>query len=273
MIRHDTRRVSTGVRSIFTVLLVSVGTLLVPVAGATTTLCGATIVEDLTLDHDLTCAAGGLIVGADGIKINLQGHSITGARTGVGITVIGRTDVSIFGGTIADFFTGVLINNSADIVVKDALLSHNVDGVDVQAGSSGITIKASAFMNNTTRGIMLRGGITDNEIKNNTLIANRVGILVNGPTDTIVKDNTISGSLLAGIRVGIVATGNLVLDNTVSSNPAGIEFLVEDAGGASGNTFIDNAITLNTCGIKGPSSANRFKENQFSGNTADICPS
>lgn len=271
MIRHDTRRVSASAGAIVTGLFVSVGALFVPVAGATTTLCGATIVEDLRLDHDLECAAGGLIVGADGIKINLQGHSITGTGTGAGITVIGRTDVSIFGGTIGDFFTGVLINNSADIVVKDAVLNHNVDGVDVQAGSSGITIKASTFMNNTTRGIMLRGGITDNQIKNNTFTANRVGILLFGPTDTIVKDNAIAASLLAGIRVNFPATGNLVLDNAVSSNPAGIEFLVGPSGGASGNTFIANAITLNTCGIKGPSSANRFKENQFSGNTSDSC--
>ena len=39
-------------------------------------LCGATIVEDVKLHHDLVCAGVGLIVGADGISINLNGHTI-----------------------------------------------------------------------------------------------------------------------------------------------------------------------------------------------------
>ena len=38
-------------------------------------LCGATIVEDLRLDHDLVCAGDGLIVGADDITIDLNGHA------------------------------------------------------------------------------------------------------------------------------------------------------------------------------------------------------
>ena len=40
-------------------------------------LCGSTIVTDLILDQDLTCTGNGLTVGADGIKINLNGHTIT----------------------------------------------------------------------------------------------------------------------------------------------------------------------------------------------------
>ena len=45
-------------------------------------LCGATIAEDLKLHHDLTCAGAGLIVGADGITIDLNGHTITGLGKG-----------------------------------------------------------------------------------------------------------------------------------------------------------------------------------------------
>ena len=245
--------------------------MLAPVTRAAAVTCGATIVQDLTLDQDLTCTAGGLIVGADGIKINMQGHTITGAGVGAGISVVGRTDVTIFGGTIQSFFTGVLINNSSAVVVKNTVLANHVDGVDVQAGSSGITIKANEFVGNTTRGIMLRSGTTDLEIKDNSFTGNRVGILLFGPTNATVKDNAISASVLAGIRVNFPATGNLLLANTISSNPAGIEFLAGTAGGAIGNEITANTIALNTCGLKGPYGANTFKDNLFSGNTSDTC--
>jgi parallel beta-helix repeat protein len=242
-----------------------------PAARATSSFCGAVIVADFTLDQDLTCGAAGLIVGADGVKINLQGHAITGSGAGAGVTVAGRSEVSIFGGTIAKFATGVLINGSAEVVIKDTILSGNVDGIDVQAGSSGVTIKANQFLDNSTRGIMLRGGISDNQVKNNSFTRNRVGILLFGPTNTIVKDNTFTASLLAGMRVNFLATSNLVLDNRIASNPAGIEFLAGSTGGAAGNWFIANTVTANTCGIKGPYTANTFKDNQLSGNASTTC--
>ena len=67
-------------------LLVCLPTVFGPAAAADD-LCGATIVADLKLDQDLTCAGNGLIVGADGIKLNLDGHTITGSGGGVGVGV------------------------------------------------------------------------------------------------------------------------------------------------------------------------------------------
>ena len=272
MIRHETRGVPASVRPVvMIVVLAAVAFAGAPGTRASGVQCGSTILADVTLDQDLACASGGLIVGADHIKINLQGHSITGTGAGAGITVIGRTDVTIFGGTIDGFFTGVLINASSNVVVKDSVLRANVDGVDAQAGSSGVTIKANDFIANTTRGIMLRGGVSAADVKNNTFTGNRVGILLFGPTSTTVKDNTLSGSTLAAIRVNFPATGNLVLANTIFSNPAGIEFLAGASGGAAGNEFVDNTIAANVCGIKGPGAANTFKDNHLNGNTSDFC--
>lgn len=235
-------------------------------------LCGATIVEDVRLDHDITCAVNGLIVGADGIKINLDGHTIAGQGSGVGISVVGRTDVSIKGGTIRNFLTGVLIVNSSGVVVHDTQLVDHVDGIDVQAGSVGNTIKANHFQGNRTRGIMLRGGVSAIVVKDNTFVANRTGILVNGPVGTTVKDNTVSSSTLAGIRIGVLATDNLVADNTITSNPAGIEFLVTPTGSAIGNTLRANTLALNGCALKGPLVGNTLAENVFQQNVADSCP-
>jgi parallel beta-helix repeat protein len=244
-----------------------------PVAGVSRTddLCGATIVDDLKLDRDLICAGDGLIVGADGIKVKLNGHSITGSGAGVGISVVGRTGVSISGGTIANFFAGVRLAESTDVVIKGTEFLENTDGVDCQAGCAANTIKENDFLNNRSRGVMLRSATSDNEVKENTFTGDRVGILLFGAIDTVVKENSVSGSLLAGIRINVLATGNLVAENRVFSNPAGIEFLVTPTGSASGNSLVENTIATNACGLKGPTAGNSFRENAFEGNGADSC--
>lgn len=234
-------------------------------------LCGTTIVEDLRLDQDLTCAGNGLTVGADGIRMNLNGHVIAGAGTGVGILVMGRTDVSISGGVLRNFASGIRINASRDVVVKDMELRDNNDGIDCQAGCSGNTVKANAFVNNGARGIMIRGNTVGNIVKANTFTGNRVGILLFGSVNAIVKDNIVSTSVLAGIRVNPIATGNLVLANTITSNPSGIDFIVAAGLAASGNAFLDNTIALNGCGLNGPYAGNIFSGNVFQANSADTC--
>ena len=235
-------------------------------------LCGATIVANLELDHDLTCAGNGLIVGADGIRLNLHGHTIAGAGSGVGISVIGRTGVWIVGGTVRTFQTAVLVLNSTAVMIRANQFVANVDGVDFQAGSVGSAISENHFQDNRTRGIMLRGGTSANIVNENTFAGNRVGILVNGPVGTTVKENTVSFSTLAGIRIGVTATDNLIAENTVVSNPAGIDFIVTPPDSAIGNMLRENTIASNTCGIKGPFGGNTLTENVFQGNASDSCP-
>lgn len=235
-------------------------------------LCGATIVDDLELDHDLSCTANGLVAGADGINIDLNGYSISGSGTGIGIDVTGRNDVTISGGAIRNFTAGVRVLNSADLDIKGVAFLANNDGIDLQAGSVGVTIKENTFRDTRVRGIMLRSDTRDNVIKENTFTDNRTGVLVNGAVDSIVKDNVITGSTLAGIRVGVTATGNMIKENWVASNLAGIEFLVSPAGvGAAGNALLKNTLTMNTCGLKGPTAGNILKDNSFEGNVADTC--
>lgn len=260
-------------KRMFRTCLVAVGVIACAASPATADdLCGATIVANLELDHDLSCAGNGLIVGANGIKLDLNGHTITGSGVGFGISVIGRTGVSIVRGTVRNFVAGVRVMNSTAIVVKDNQFIGNVEGVDLAAGSVANSIKENYFQDSQARGIMLRGATSANLVKENTFSGNRVGILLFGATGTTVKENTVSSSVLAGIRVNVLATGNLIVENTTASNPAGIEFLVTTTGSATGNTLRENTIALNACGLKGPVAGNSLSENVFQGNTFDSCP-
>jgi parallel beta-helix repeat protein len=242
-------------------------------AAAANDLCGTTITGDLKLDHDLVCAGDGLVVGADGIRVDLNGHTVAGSGGGVGIIVAGRADVTIANGVIRNFQAAVRLNAATGIVIRHNELVQNGDGIDVQAGGVGNTVKENTFRNHTVRAIMLRGGSSDNDIKNNTFVANRIGVLVNGAIDTELKDNLVSESSLAGIRLNNAATGNTVKDNILTTNLVGIEFLVTPPAGSSvGNEFKGNTVTGNGCGLLGLTTGNTFKDNTFEGNTANACP-
>ncbi len=243
----------------------------IPASHPASDLCGVTIIENLKLDHDLACTGNGLIVGADGLTLDLNGRTIAGSGTGVGINVTGRTGVSILGGTIRSFGAGVLTNTSSDVVIKHNQFEANVDGVDLQAGSQGATITHNSFQSSSSRGIMIRGASTGHVIRENTFAGNRVGILVFGGIEVTVRDNFVSTSTLAGIRINTPATGNLIEKNQIASNPAGIEFLLTGTQSAAGNTVVKNTLEQNTCGVKGPVIGNIVEKNDFAGNGSDSC--
>jgi parallel beta-helix repeat protein len=234
-------------------------------------LCGVTVVADVKVEEDLACAGDGLIVGADGIRIDLSGHRLSGSGTGTGITVTGRTDVTVMGGTIRNFAVGVRVNTSTDVVIKQNSLAANPEGMDLQAGSIGVVIKDNTFTDSTIRAIMLRSNSHDNDIKNNTFTGNRIGVLIFGGVDNTLKENVISGSSLAGVRLNVIATGNVLKDNTLASNAAGIEFIVTPTGSAVGNELKANGLIANACGIKGPTEGNTLKDNRFEANVTDVC--
>jgi para-nitrobenzyl esterase len=242
-----------------------------PAAHPLSDLCGVTLDSNLKLDHDLACTGDGLIAGADGIEIDLNGHTIAGSGTGAGVGLTGRSHVTVFGGVIENFEAGVRVGTSTGNVIRDNDISRNTDGIDLQAGSYANAIVRNAFRDNRARGIMSRGDTVRNVIAGNALTGNRVGILLFGAAETAVTDNMISESLLAGIRFNVLATGNLVWRNTVTANPAGIEFVITPTGSSTGNWLLANRIATNTCGIKGPVENNTIGGNTFNDNGADSC--
>lgn len=218
------------------------------------------------LNRDVACAGDGLIAGADRITIDLNGHTISGSGIGAGISVAGRRRVAIRGGTIRNFEAGIRLSSSTHIAIRDTELSENTDGIDLQAGSQGNWIRRNTFRNSRSRGVMLRSDTIRNVVIGNAFIGNRVGILLFGAVGTVVKQNLVSGSLLAGIRLNVLATGNVVRANWIELNPAGVEFLVTPTGSATGNSIRHNAIEENTCGIKGPVAGNRVRKNVLTAN-------
>jgi hypothetical protein len=70
--------------------------------------CGQVLTGNITLTNDLlACAGDGLVIGAGGITVNLNGHVVQGTGLGVGVRNTGHHDVTIRNGTVRNFDHGV----------------------------------------------------------------------------------------------------------------------------------------------------------------------
>ena len=87
--------------------------------------CGDTITASVKLDHDLTdCPSNGIVIGADGITLDLNGHTIDGddalqdcepgADCDLGVLNIGHRAVKIKGGAIGEFGVGLVVAAGSD---------------------------------------------------------------------------------------------------------------------------------------------------------------
>jgi parallel beta-helix repeat protein len=234
-------------------------------------LCGTTVMGDLTLDHDLVCSADGLVVGADGIRIDLNGHVIAGSSAGVGVLVSGHSDVTVANGAIATSPSRCESSRRPASSVRHNEFAENAEGIDVRPAASGTYHQGQCVRAHTIRAIMLQGSSSDNDVKNNTFTGNRIGVLLFGATDSELKDNLISGSSLVGIRFNVIAAGNTIKGNILTSNLAAIDFPITPTGSSIGNELKGNTLSANSCGLKGPTAGNTFKDNTFEDNAADAC--
>ncbi len=111
--------------------------------------CGATVVADVTVTADLTCAGNWLVIGADNLTIDLAGHTIQGNGTGMGINDNGHPGLVVKGGTMAGFATGIRLFGFNVATVTGMTIR---DGRALHASIvNDITVTSSEFRNTNLR--------------------------------------------------------------------------------------------------------------------------
>src|SRR5215213_11999845 len=101
--------------------------------------CGQTITQSTTLDNDLgPCPNNGIIIGANGITFNFNGHTINGvaasAVDGAGVLVRNRTGVTVMNGTVSNFDIGVALDGGSGNTVTAITARDNVGGTGAIGG-------------------------------------------------------------------------------------------------------------------------------------------
>jgi parallel beta-helix repeat protein len=226
--------------------------------------CGDTITADTTLHKDLVnCPNNGIVIGADGVTLNLNGHTIDGDGKAfaacprrkicdVGVVTVGHDGVALVGGSVREFDYGALVGNarhnrllgvsssrnrffgfavfnSARSLVRDSSGSANLapdgDGMGL-FGSHDIRILHNTFRHNSGPGIHIDES-TDNLIQGNLISRNSPGILVEADRNQVRRNRFVRGTV-AGV---LVATGrkNVIARNRFSRNGDGIA--IEKGGG------------------------------------------
>jgi parallel beta-helix repeat protein len=223
--------------------------------------CGDTITTDTTLDSDLVdCPNNGIIIGADDITLDLNGHVIDGDGQAVdpcpqgevcdfGIANDGHAGVRITRGTVQDFAFGVILSNARtnrlshlfafDNVLSGILLAETVrtsvrESVTIRNGGpdSGVgitlfesrnnTIVDNTAMDNAELGIHLIR--SDNNLIGHNLVRDNPedGIIVQGDRNQIVRNEVRRNSITITLfTANPHAIGNVVRRNRVHHAPRG----------------------------------------------------
>jgi parallel beta-helix repeat protein len=189
--------------------------------------CGDVITQDTTLDSDLIdCRSDGIVIGADNIMLDLNGHTVDGyapdgGRAYQGIHSEGHDGVVIENGTVTQFVTGVASESGGrDVVVRRMTLADSAAGAFV-FGGSGVVIKDNVMFLNVDGGIWVdrSAGV---DIRRNTILdePGGNGITVDGSADANIEHNVIKRQQI-GMLVSTSARPT-VSKNSVDDNHDGI---------------------------------------------------
>lgn len=206
--------------------------------------CGQVITVSTQVLNDLAeCPEDGLVIGANGIIVDLAGHAIDGVGLGIGIRNDGFDSVTVRNGTVQEFDYGVRLSSGTtlNVVAEINLLRNQVTGME-----------------------LLDEGTYGNQIRNNLVSGNADGIaLLDGTQATLVLENILSNNSAVGLLLR-ASSGNLLGSNEIGvGSNAGV--LLE---AASRNVLLGNALESAGDGgflITADSSSNRLRGNSVSG--------
>ena len=177
--------------------------------------CGDTITADTTLDGDLEgCRNNGIVIGADGVTLDLNGHTIAGDGEpvdpcpedevcDVGVVVDGHDAVTVRDGSVHGFGAGVLLGGSRGSRVLQVSSSRNEFFGFVVAGSTRTVVRGSSGDENPEPdgdGIGIFGS-TRLRILGNSFSRNALGMHVEDSTGLLIQGNRFARNDGPGILV------------------------------------------------------------------------
>lgn len=209
-------------------------------ASAQTARCGAVITSDTTLTQNVgPCPGNGLIIGADHVTLDLNGHSVTGdpqARQAdsVGVLFRGVRSSKVLDGTVQQFDAGVAVTGGGGNTVRGITARDNVN-YRVITG-----VNAQPNFEDNPPDCDYGDGITTTDSSGNRITRNRA--IRNGP---------FSGISLVGDSDGNRATENVVRDNdVVNVSPNGASTICGAGASAGGQGPMPTGRPVQDIGIR-----------------------
>jgi parallel beta-helix repeat protein len=187
--------------------------------------CGQVLTRSITLSNDLlACAGDGLVIGAGGITVDLNGHLVQGTGLGAGVRNPGHHDVTIRGGTIRNFDSGVLLSETQrNVVAGNSFDQTELGGVHL-SNADGSQVRDNHVIGFSGVAFHLTGGSSSNLVAGNAVAAgNGEAIVVEGSSDhNRLEGNGLSGSSDSGIRVDLSSNTTVVGNQVAGGSDAAI---------------------------------------------------
>lgn len=243
--------------------------------------CGAVVTQNIKLLADVgPCPGDGLIVAVNGVSINLNGHKVFATqRLNIGVRLENVSNVSVVGGTVEGFDTGVLVIGGVADTVANMTLQNNRFGIQVQnAPSNGHQISKNVITNNRLAGVLLSPNASGATVNKNSVTGNvGFGIVLDGGSSlNVISSNDVfgndaihhdySGSLDMVLRGGdfYISRTNLISPLLALVSPAqmpyvnGVDYRVLDAGDFPLQPALDVTARLVPVGVIFDSAATAF---------------
>ena len=193
--------------------------------------CGQTIKTDTTLHRDLIgCPSNGIVIGADDVTLDLNGHRIVGDGKlvkscpdreicDVGVAAAGHDDVTVRAGSVSKFALGVSVYKARRTRVARVSATKNLFfGIFMRASARSVLSGNSASGNLAPDGDGI--GLFDSNhvrILGNSLRRNaQVALHVEGSHDNLIKGNLFARN--GDIGIGLEGDRNQMRRNRCVSN-------------------------------------------------------
>jgi parallel beta-helix repeat protein len=186
-------------------------------AAASHVACGDVIVQDTTLDSDLVQCFEGLRIGADGVTLDLDGHTIDGlsvdgqGSNGLGIRSDGHSGVTIEDGTVQQFFRGVRVSGGSANTVRGITATQNENDAIFVSGADALVERNLAVANfdehrGSGTGLAVVG--ERNRVAHNAAVDNVQGFVLGGQHHVIEHNRALGNrSAISGVSIGFWLSG------------------------------------------------------------------
>jgi parallel beta-helix repeat protein len=219
--------------------------------------CGETIMADTTLANDLLdCPNNGIVIGADDITLDLNGHTLDGDNELIdpcpkkefcdfGVVDERHTGVTITGGTVREFGTGVGV-----FAARKDRLSHLSA---VENIFNGILVVQST-----------RIRVERNMVERNGLTKDYPGLALVDSHDNRIVRNSLSANADLGLFT-INADDNLIAKNRLVRNPELGAIIEGDGNEIAGNRIVRNGGGIALTGSRNAITRNRITKSRIAG--------
>ncbi len=244
-------------------------------------------VDNITYTFSGNILNDSIVIERDNIVVDGALYIVGGTHMGIGITLSGRTNVTIKNMTIKPFaqaiwldfssnnaISGNNITNSGGLVIRLSNSAGNtISGNNIPANDAAISFDVDSDNNtisgnnikNNEHGIML-SRCSSNSISENTIAANgNYGIELVSSSANNISGNNIDNNSGGGILLSS-SSSNTISGNNVANNMRGITL-----DSSSNNVLSGNNFTNNQYGVElSISSNNLILSNNFVGNTNQV---